>query len=74
MWTVTGTPSLPITLAVLVTLGCLQSNNRTAGVPNHVQFGIHAVFGILGGPQSNDRTAGVPTHVQFGLYGDFRNS
>lgn len=61
-------------LAILVTLSSLQSNNWTAGVPSHVQFGIQAIFGILGGPQSNDRTAGVPTHVQFGLYGDFRNS
>lgn len=67
-------PPLTTTHAILVILGSPQSNNRTAGVPNHVQFGIQAIFGILGGPKSNDRTAGVPTHVQFGLYGDFRNS
>lgn len=67
-------PPLTTTLAILVILGSLQSNNRTAGVPNHVQFGIQAIFGILGGPQSNDRTAGIPTRVLFRLYGDFRNS
>lgn len=76
MWTVTGPHHrhTHTNLAILVTLSSLQSNNWTAGVPNHVQFGIQAIFGILGGPQSNDRTAGVTTHVQFGLYGDFRNS